>query len=324
LIVLYYALLLLPLIPAARKTVRYCAACAPAAAIAVLLLLPSLLGVAHCSRGILRITLLSIGAGQCAVLEPPGSEPMMVDAGSSTVSDPLHVCVEPFLHHEQQSDIDAIYLSHGDFDHISAAAGAWNECGVSQVVTTPYFRAHASESNPCRNLLQMLDNIGHSPRTVVAGQHFAWRNGVSADVLWPPPNGDYNSNNAGMVLRLNFAGRSILFPADIQDPAMRELLKKPALLKSDILVAAHHGSSESLTAEFVRAVDPRIIVSSDATRLTRKQRAFEEMIDHRPLLRTSRCGAIEIDLRSDGSAVVNPFLRQKQRGLIFTQDGRLE
>lgn len=323
LIIFYYATLCLPLLPARGTRMRWGVRCAPASGLAILLFLPGVLGFARqaAARNVLRITLLSIGAGQCCVVEPPGGAPIMVDAGSSTVSDPLHLCVEPFLHHERQSSIDSIYLSHGDYDHISATAGAWGECGVAQVITTPYFREHANESGPCRHLLEMLDRGGHSPREVCAGQKFSWSNGVDAEVLWPPPGGNYNSNNAGMVLRITFSGKSILFPADIQDPAMRELLKTPARLKSDILVAAHHGSSEPLTAEFVRAVDPRVIVSSDATRLTKKQRDFETLIEHRPLYRTGRCGAIEIDLESDGRAEVKPFLERKQKGTVIDANG---
>ena len=103
---------------------------------------------------------------------------------------------------------------------------------------------------------------------------------------------------------------------------MRELLRNPALLKSDVLVAAHHGSSEALTAEFVRAVDPEVIVSSNATRLTKKQRDFETLIEHRPLFRTGRCGAIEIDFERAGSVQVKPFLQRKQKGIEIDRDGR--
>jgi len=101
---------------------------------------------------------------------------------------------------------------------------------------------------------------------------FSARPDVTLDVLWPPATGKYNSNNAGLVLRLNCAGRSILFPADIQEPAERELLKHPEMLRADILVAPHHGSAEGTTPQFVAAVHPMAILASNDGRLTMKQR----------------------------------------------------
>lgn len=323
LMVLFYVSMCLPLIPVSRWSLKWGTRCAPVGACAMLLLMPWLLGFARqsTSGNTVRVTLLSIGAGQCAVVEVPGRPPIMVDAGSSTMIDPLHGCVAPFLHHEGRLSIGTIYLSHGDFDHISATATAWTECGVSEVITSPHFRKHAEESVPCRRLLEMLDQNGHPPREVIAGQIFDWGEGVAAEVLWPPKQCTMNSNNAGMVLRLTVGTRSILFPADIQDAAMRELLREPGKLKSDVLVAAHHGSSEPLTARFVRAVDPQIIVSSDATRLSKKQRDFEQIIEHRPLYRTSRCGAIEIDMARNGKVAVKPFLQRKRHGTIIERDG---
>lgn len=306
-VVAYYALLLAPLVPAAGRSAAWALRSAPLVACLLLLLLPGLIGLARGGRPTLRITLLSIGAGQCAVVEEPGGAAMMVDAGSSTLGDPLHECVEPFLRHEGHSRLEEIFLSHGDYDHISAAAGAFDECGVERIITTPFFRDHAKESHPCQDLLDLLDRAAHRPSEVCAGRTFDFGGGMAAQVLWPPAAAGFDSNNAGMVLRLTFGGRSILFPADIQDPAMRELLKNPAPLKSDILVAAHHGSSESLTGAFVAAVDPALIVSSDATRLTRKQRNFETLIGRRRLLRTGQTGAIEIDLCEDGRFVATTF-----------------
>lgn len=310
-IVLYYALLSLPLLPVPSWKIKWCARCAPVGGCALLFLLPMCGGVAP-SIGtpprLVRVTLLSVGAGQCAVIEPTGAGPIVLDAGSSTISDPLRTCIEPFLRHEQCRSIDAIYLSHGDYDHISAAQAMVPEYGVREVLTSPFFRLHAKESRPCQALLSSLDSSGHAPHLIVAGNHFRVAPDVTLDVLWPPPTGNYNSNNAGLVLRLVCSGRSILFPADIQEPAERELLKHPDKLRSDILIAPHHGSSEGTTPQFVAAVAPKIIVASNDARLTMKQRTFDAQESAWPIYRTSRFGAITIEIAPDGRIHLQPFL----------------
>ena len=321
-IVLFYALLLMPFVPARRRAARWGLRCGPVAAL-IVLLMPQWAGAARClSRpAAVRVTLLAVGAGQCAVIETPTTA-FMIDAGSSALPDPLHDCIEPFLHHQGRRNLSRIFLSHGDYDHISAADAAFDECGHAQVIDTPFLSVHATQSVTCRRLLDDLRSAGQAPTHVVAGTTIAMDDGSRLTVLWPPADCNMNSNNAGMVVRLECGGRAILFPADIQDPAMAELLKHPAALKSDVLVAAHHGSSESLTARFVAAVDPKVIVSSDAERLTKKQRDFAATIDRRPLYRTGTCGAIEIDIEPPGRIRVEPFRHDVQRGWIVEADGR--
>jgi competence protein ComEC len=264
----------------------------------------------------LKITLLSVGAGQCAVIEPAGGGAVLVDAGSSSSADVFRGTIEPFLRHEGRWSINSVWLSHGDYDHISAARQIVPEYGVRQVLTSPHFRKHAIESRPCQSLLDTLDHTHHEPRLVWEGNHIPVANQMEFEVLWPPKECDLNSNNAGLVLRVTCGGRSILFPADIQEPAERELLKHPERLRSDILVAPHHGSGEPTTAQFIRAVDPKVILSSNDRRLTAKQRTFETEVDHRPLYRTGNCGAITVTITRDGAVTVSPYVQVKS-GLRF-------
>lgn len=255
----------------------------------------------------LRVTLLSLGAGQCAVIETPNGQAILFDDGSSTLSDTLHSCLAPFLRHEGRSWIDSIYLSHGDYDHISAAEATVNEYGVHAVLTSPHFRQNAAESGAAKSLLNFLDHHGPSPRLIHRGDRIDLGTGAVIDVLWPPVDSTFNSNNTGLVLRLTYAGHSILFPADIQELPERALLRNPIQLRSDVLVAPHHGSSESSTGDFVAAVAPRFILSSNASRLTTKQRVFEKLIGGRRLYRTPRCGAITVVIRADGTIHVSTF-----------------
>ena len=320
-ILLFYCLLAVPMISWPRQRLRACARCVPAGACAMLAL-PLLLGFVGQStpRGGVRITLLSVGAGQCAVVEPAGGGIVLLDAGSSSFSDPLRTCIGPFLRHEGRWSIDSIWLSHGDYDHISAVRQLVPEYGAREVLTSPHFRRHAHESKPCESLLALLDRSRHPPRLIIAGDRISLGNGIDVQVLWPLADCPFNSNNTGLVLRLTCCGRSILFPADIQEPAERELLRHPERLRSDVLVAPHHGSAEPTTDEFVRAVDPKVILSSNGERLTMKQRLFETEVGGRPLYRTNRCGAITVTIDRDGKIDVIPYLRGKAPALTVARE----
>ncbi len=207
------------------------------------------------------------------------------------------------------SKVNEIFLSHGDYDHISIAGEIASAYSTSAVFTSPYFRRNGIGNGPDEELLDKLDALHLPPQEIKQGDHLDLGNGCAIDVLWPPPTGTLNSNNAGLVLRLTYAGKSILFPADIQDPAFAGVLKHPEQLKSDILIAAHHGSSESLTPEFLHAVAPSMILSSNAARLTNKQKHFDTIAGQTPLYRTSNSGAITVTVTKDGKISIATFLK---------------
>ena len=89
--------------------------------------------------------------------------------------------------------------------------------------------------------------------------------------------------------------------------AERALLAHSETLHADVLVAPHHGSAEQTTSRFIDAVAPRAIVSSNAARLSAKQHLFNAETASIPLYRTSECGAVTIDIESDGRITITPF-----------------
>jgi beta-lactamase superfamily II metal-dependent hydrolase len=71
-------------------------------------------------------------------------------------------------------------------------------------------------------------------------------------------------------------------------------------LKSDILVGPHHGSAETSTLSFIRAIDPQMIICSNDRMLTHKQIEFDDLAEPWPVYRTSRCGTIDVTIGADG------------------------
>ena len=310
LIVVYYTLLLIPLIPAARPLIRRTMRLAPACAVLLFALLPLSGGATRIGDGSLRVTMLAIGAGQCAVVELPDGRAILIDAGSATLTEPVRKCIAPFLRTCGRASIDEIWLSHGDYDHVSAAAEMIRQYGVPRVVVSTAFEDHSAGGTD-EALLQTIHDRHIALERVQGGDHAQLGKDVTLDVLWPPfDDPALSSNNSGLVLKLTYARRTILFPADIQEPAEAPLLRHPEQLRCDVLIAPHHGSSERTTAAFVAAADPLYIVSSNDRTLTQKQRVFEHEIGRRPLLRTNQCGAVTITIARDGGLTITPFVPQ--------------
>lgn len=86
---------------------------------------------------------------------------------------------------------------------------------------------------------------------------------TNIQIIWPDKTllNENVLNNNSIVCKVNYKEKSILFTGDIEEIAEKEIVKKyGALLKSDILKIAHHGSKTSSSEELLNLVKPAISV----------------------------------------------------------------
>jgi competence protein ComEC len=318
LLVAFYTLLLLMLLPCRHAGLRWCFRIGRVATCGAIFFLPFHTGLAlpgAGGAGRTRVTLLAVGAGQCAVVEPPSGRVVLIDAGSTSLSDLVPKCLGPFLRHERCTSVDSIFLSHSNYDHFSAAGEVTAAYGVREVLTADSFVRESAGNASAEALLESLKRLHRPPRLVAPGERIPLGRDTAIEILWPPadPGHALGENDSSLVVRLTHAGRSVLFTGDIEAAAMRGLMQDPDRLRSDVLIAPHHGSSEATSAAFIEAVHPSMILSSNDRSLTGKQRRFDRIVAEKglPLLRTNRCGAITIVLDGDGGMEIDPFLKPK-------------
>ncbi len=286
---LCYGLLLLPLVPIAWSRLRLITRLAPIACL--LVILP--LGAASGSPNT-RLVLLSVGAGQCAVLHLPSGKTIVIDAGSATIPDAYRTILHPYLKHMAISKVDALFISHANLDHYNAAPGLLSNYAVDRLYLSPTFALRAADGSAA-SVLDVARNHNIPIEVVHAGQSIGLDATTAIDILWPPQSADsLDPNESSLVLRITACGRSILLPGDIQERAQSALLRGQ-IIPCDVLVAPHHGGMEKTTAKFLAACSPRTILSSNSGRLSQKQRAFDCLLGPASTLhRTHICGAIEI------------------------------
>jgi competence protein ComEC len=163
----YYGLLLLPLIQWRRSAARWAARLAWIPACAGLLILPPAVlaesFLPGASMGV-RVTLLSVGSGQTALVRVEGGRTFFVDCGSTTATDLYRDLIHPYLLHEGVRRVDDIFLADADTSRISAAADTIAGCGNPAVYLTPLFRRHATGNLTAVSLMDLLD--GHGPAVV--------------------------------------------------------------------------------------------------------------------------------------------------------------
>jgi competence protein ComEC len=107
-----------------------------------------------------------------------------------------------------------------------------------------------------------LLGLAPAARRCAAGQGWTW-DGVRFDLLHPasPDARARKSNDLSCVLKVSVGAHSMLLTGDIETPAEAELLKRSSgALPADVLLAPHHGSRTSSSAEFLAAVRPAVAV----------------------------------------------------------------
>lgn len=311
LLIVYYLLLCagllpFPAMPRCTRVRRWL----PVTAVLLLIVLPLTFGVTRDvspAHGRLHVTVLSVGAGSCSVIELPNGQIILIDAGSNSSSQLWRSVLAPYLRHRGIRRIDTLYITHANTDHYNAVMDLAASMPLRRAVTTPQFFDHAADSYEARSMLDGLGRAGVPVTSVHAGQPLHASAGPSLDVLWPPVEQHLDANDSSLVMRLSWAGKTILFCGDI-GTAQRWLVQSGCDLRADVLIAPHHGSAVPETASFLAAVHPGLIISSSDASLTRPQRAFDALCAGRTALRTSSSGAVTVTVGADGSMKVESFL----------------
>ena len=208
----------------------------------------------------LRVTFLSVGEGDGAVVRFPGSRVMVIDAGGSYGGfDAGERIVAPYLWSQKIMHVDYLALSHPDLDHFGGLDFIAMSFAPRTFWTTGVLSLDVSYA-------RFMDDLARAKIPIVQVREtapLASIGGVGIVSLNGKPDLARTHNNSSMVLRLIFGNASILFTGDIESAGERALLASGGDLRATILKVPHHGSATSSTALFIAAVHPAAAVISD-------------------------------------------------------------
>ncbi|MBS0423660.1 MAG: DNA internalization-related competence protein ComEC/Rec2 [Proteobacteria bacterium] len=201
--------------------------------------------------GELWLTVLDAGQG-LAVVARTEHHAMLFDTGPGFGdSDSGKRIIVPYLRGEGIRQLNALIVSHADNDHSGGALSVMADIPVDLLLSSlqdghPIVQA-ATRSVQCH-----------------AGQSWDW-DGVHFELLHPLAQ-DYENSQRRMnanscVLKISSAHGSILIPADIESKNEHALLSRAGdKLAATVLIAPHHGSLSSSTADFVNRVSPVLTI----------------------------------------------------------------
>ena len=224
-----------------------------------LLALVAVLAWVRLPDGRLHVWFLDVGQGDAILIRTPDGKTILLDGGPS----PSVLMSElgrrlPFWDRR----VDLVILSHPDDDHISGLLPVLERYDVGQVME-PGWKVEAPPYRAWEGLIQGRSIRRTFPR---AGARLDLGRGAWMTVLHPGytwiKGSHADTNNNGLVIRLQMGKASFLFPADIEAEAERRLVSNRANLDCVVLKVPHHGADTSLSEGFLRAANPQVAVIS--------------------------------------------------------------
>jgi competence protein ComEC len=243
---------------------------------------------------------------------------MMIDGGGFTNNrfDMGKMVIAPFLWHRKIRTVNYLVLTHPQADHMNGLRFITEAFHPEQF----WYNGDQVETRSFKNLMAALDKQDVHIKEPAQLSDKIRLNGAEIEVLHPEPGIRINDmplegkdlNNRSMVLKITFAGVSILFPGDIEDEGEKRLLRRVgARVRSDILLSPHHGSRTSSSEAFLKMVAPEIcVISSGEDRYNR----FPDPLVLKRLAEIecesiciSHSGAVAVRVGPDGFVEIHSF-----------------
>ncbi len=240
------------------------------------------------------VRIVDVGAGHCAIVKVTKdngwTDYMLFDAGTSPPRG--RIAFEEVQRIFHQHDVIQLFvLSHTDSDHIAAVPRICDEYEIRRFLRTGFVRTEAKIPDAWKNAVKAVekeasDNGAQDINQKVSGDaHGATYAIGDATVtllsgFGEPPSGwdvsgeSKERNSVSIVVRLDFAGRSVLFTGDAvgrkdgASPSAAAIATERYLLEhasqrplaADVLIAAHHGADNGSSSAFIEAVHPEYVI----------------------------------------------------------------
>ena len=230
----------------------------------------------------LKLFFLSVGQGDSMVIEAPNGMNLMIDSGSTSISEVWQYRVEPFVKSEGIRQLDYVFVTHMDSDHTNGIEALLQDIlshktqiGIGTIVLP----ALAQEDDAYTNFTELARTAGVRLLYAAEGDCFAFGhilmevlnpdagrtvNGESGKNMGAVQDSDADSNAECLVLTLHFGNFDALFTGDVTGAGEENIMQQLKKYRCgwEVLKVAHHGSKYSTPEEFLTIVKPEVSVIS--------------------------------------------------------------
>ncbi|HEX6585184.1 MAG TPA: ComEC/Rec2 family competence protein [Solirubrobacterales bacterium] len=196
------------------------------------------------AEGALVVRVLDVGQGDAILLDPPESDPVLVDAG------PPGSEVDDRLRELGVDSLAAVVISHDQSDHSGGLGEVLDTVEVDRLI-------YGAEDARLRGAALAA---GARPSRLAEGGEFG-SGDLHINALWPPPElrsgSGRDPNELSLVLLASWRHFSVLLTGDAEAEVV-PIDPGPV----DVLKVAHHGSRDTGLDELLDRTTPRLAVVS--------------------------------------------------------------
>lgn len=176
-----------------------------------------------------EVYFINVGQGDATLIRK-GNTSVLIDTGGLKYYDLANDTLIPFFNRKKIKRLDAVIVTHNDYDHSGSLSELENNFKIKQIIRThDYFplKINSLEINSLSN-----------------------------------PHDFSDENEKSLVLYTRLCNLNFLFMGDATKNNEEYILNKYPNLKVDVLKLGHHGSSTSSSEKFLRYYKPKVAIIS--------------------------------------------------------------
>lgn len=210
-----------------------------------------------------QVTFIDVGQGDSILITTPMKRKVyLIDTGgklrfgNARKSEPqLNRITVPLLHSQGIKQIDGVFLSHQDADHIGDLAVLLERMKVKKLYFAKGLTNNASFQKRIKGKVKYTKLVPLLAGDVVREP------GVNFQVVYPFEEG-LGKNEDSLSLFFEIANKKWLMTGDLDQAGEKKIVERYPSLKVDYFKLGHHGSRTSSNPEFLQTIAPNMVFIS--------------------------------------------------------------